>query len=419
MEVKVNIRSYICENDHFFKIPAYQRGYKWGVPKSKKNEHSDTAASILINDILNAKQHGKDEYFIQGVTAFETETDIILIDGQQRTTTLFLLLHLLMNIEEKRKYLFLNKEFKLKYEVREDSYKYLKALCNDESTHSHEKQDIYYFKKAIESMEKIIRSYNIEHEDLQRYILDNVFLFYIKVPESQASNIFTMLNGAKAFMKTDELIKADFLSKISQVEENSNDEINNALRSQYARQWDKWLYWWNQPQVKNFFKSESNPMGLLLYFFYKKRNHINEKNKTTIAFKEFQNLFIADRQNAKNNFEELRKLQKKFEDLFNTPHFYNHLGLILFCAKDNTEAEEKSINYFIDNFKNKELIKKYTLLKLINVSHEDVINNEKLKNDEKIINLLEVFKLNNIYNDEVWKRNALPTIISIKRRRKQ
>ena len=84
-----NIREYISGKT--FVIPNYQRGYKWGVPrKNEKDGENTCSVQRLLNNILQAKE--KPEYFIQGVTVAEKDGKIILIDGQQRTTTLYLLL---------------------------------------------------------------------------------------------------------------------------------------------------------------------------------------------------------------------------------------------------------------------------------------------------------------------------------------
>ena len=59
MEVKQNIRQYFT---HRFIIPAYQRGYKWGV--SHKDGKND--AGILVEQIFQSFNEGKEEYFVQG-----------------------------------------------------------------------------------------------------------------------------------------------------------------------------------------------------------------------------------------------------------------------------------------------------------------------------------------------------------------
>ena len=72
MEVKQNIRQYFT---HRFIIPAYQRGYKWGV--SHKDEKND--AEILVEQIFQSFNEGKEEYFVQGITVFEKDGSIYLV----------------------------------------------------------------------------------------------------------------------------------------------------------------------------------------------------------------------------------------------------------------------------------------------------------------------------------------------------
>ena len=69
MKSKLTIREYLSLNGSFI-IPAYQRGYKWGV------SHSDgiTDAQQLVVDLVEAykSSNGNKDYFIQGLTAYET-----------------------------------------------------------------------------------------------------------------------------------------------------------------------------------------------------------------------------------------------------------------------------------------------------------------------------------------------------------
>jgi HEPN domain-containing protein len=87
---------------------------------------------------------------------------------------------------------------------------------------------------------------------------------YIDIPEDKATKVFSMMNGSKAEMKSEELIKAELLrlaslndsdfDKKEEKEKNAIEWDNNMLRSRYAREWDKWLQWWNREDVKKLFK---------------------------------------------------------------------------------------------------------------------------------------------------------------------
>ncbi|MDO9152770.1 MAG: DUF262 domain-containing protein [Paludibacter sp.] len=430
MEIKRNIANYIGENcNRFFKIPAYQRGYKWGMEKPLQKdgkEIKESDASILLDDIITAMENGKSEYFIQGITVYENGSDVVLIDGQQRTTTLFLLLNLLMSETEKQKYLFFDGAFKLKYNIRTSSHEYLESICGGKEFISDTNtQDIHFFESAQAQMKQKFEGNDLEK--LKKYILSKVMLFYIRVPEAKASKVFSMLNGVKAFMKTDELIKAEFLIKASgkkasytkDITENitqtleilkkqiGDDWTTNALRSQFARQWDKWLYWWNRKDVQVFFRSGSNPMGLLLEYFYKKNKdsgeYSNKADDVSSVFKSFQNLLIKDVVTAKNNFEKLRKLQKQFEDLYNRPHFHNHLGVALSCSKIENKLV---IRYFLDHFKDVEAVRRFTLLSLIDTTYNEIINNDIDSVKEKFANQFGLLSRKMVYTDAGAKEIA-------------
>lgn len=414
METKQTISQYIGRNTNkYFNIPSYQRGYKWG----ELNERNTCAASILVEDILNALKNKKENYFIQGVTVYENGSDVFLIDGQQRTTTLFVLLNLLFNEKEKKDYLFFKDDFKLKYHIRKTTEEYLKTSFLHGIEHNPKSQDQSFLHQASKEMQKILNRESFPLIDFKNYLLNNVVLFYIKIPQEHATKAFTMLNGSKAFMTTDELVKSSFLSEASKVEvkefaSNSiEDKLGNMkaqigadwqitmLRSRYARQWDKWMYWWNQTEVKTFFQSASNPMGWLLTYFYNTesshKDYSNDPNMVATTFKNFQNDFIKDSKTAKVNFERLRKLQKTFEDIYNNNVLYNYLGLALTFSKKNYIT---IIGFFIENFKDEEIIKQYTLLTLLNVNYKKDYEKEEIQ--EKLDNLLGLLSLSDVYNSD-------------------
>lgn len=127
----------------------------------------------------------------------------------------------------------------------------------------------------------------------------------------------------------------------------------NAIRSRLARQWDKWLYWWGREDVRMFFYNTSAPMRLLLKAFCKidgesSIEYTNRKEDVPSVFKQFQNAFLKNAKEAKIRFEQMRKLQKRFEDLFTVCHSYNYLGLSL-SVVPNEERMLVISNRFLEN----------------------------------------------------------------------
>ena len=62
-----------------FRVPSYQRGYRWGVDEVTR----------LLDDIYD---NGGNSYCLQPIVVKEDNGKYELIDGQQRLTTLFILL---------------------------------------------------------------------------------------------------------------------------------------------------------------------------------------------------------------------------------------------------------------------------------------------------------------------------------------
>ena len=89
----------------------------------------------------------------------------------------------------------------------------------------------------------------IDREEFLKYVLDNVKFLYIDIPQDKATTVFSMMNGNKAEMKAEELIKAELLrlaslneapgQSVGEKELYSVEWDNNMLRSRYAREWDK------------------------------------------------------------------------------------------------------------------------------------------------------------------------------------
>ena len=106
-----------CEN---FYIASYQRGYKWG----------DEPIKILFDDLFDAFKSSKNtkkdaEYYLQYITVKKIDNYLEVIDGQQRVTTLIILLSILGNRE-----LISNK---LDYAVRKKVHEYMEEFIFNEN----------------------------------------------------------------------------------------------------------------------------------------------------------------------------------------------------------------------------------------------------------------------------------------------
>lgn len=128
-----------------FHIPSYQRGYRW----------TEQQVTELLNDINEFSpkevEHSDEKtwYCLQPIIVKQkSENEWDVIDGQQRLTTTYLILHYLNQgyVENRRKDL-----FGLKYETRKDSADYLKNRLNGESI-DETNIDYYFISSAYKTI---------------------------------------------------------------------------------------------------------------------------------------------------------------------------------------------------------------------------------------------------------------------------
>lgn len=285
MDATITLRQYL-DKDMAFVIPDYQRGYIWG----KKRAAGDDSVTYIMKT-LTSKFRVSAPVFLQGVTVTESREcrEIALIDGQQRTTFLYILLRRLGYAGP----------FSIKYMVRKESERFLEELTSDATFTAAEiadddYQDRSFFKKTCSIINRSLADAGIEGADraaFADFVLDQVRFLYIVIPESQARKVFTMMNGSRAQMLPQEVVKAEILRLVSQGDADTaaHEWELNLLRSRFARQWDRWLYWWNRPEVRSAF-NVSTQMGWLLASVM----DVNRK-KFAVTFEDFFNDIAGDR----------------------------------------------------------------------------------------------------------------------------
>ena len=399
MEATITLRQYLDKNKTFV-IPNYQRGYVWG--KRSKGKNLDAVSYILEKSLIPGFKNNT-PIFIQGITVTEKDKEIILIDGQQRTTFFYLLL----------KYLGYSGKVEMKYTIRKDSNDFLSTLDVDTTDFSEKTnenfQDLYFFKKTLRTIAEKLGQ--IGKEEFCNYILDYVRFLYIDIPEDKATKVFSMMNGSKAEIKSEELIKAELLrlaslndSDFDKKEEKEKHAIewdNNMLRSRYAREWDKWLQWWNRDDVKKLFKC-SNVMGYLV------SSYLQTKDRDKgLSFDNFKNMFLFEQRpiDAKKTFDGLRRLQKRFEDAFNNPKIYNWVGAILRIGSANEFVQW----YFAgENKPSNEELKKYYKWSFLGLTHKEIETHSSALNGDNDSNIKDKFDTK---FDELYKILELSLLV--------
>ena len=148
MDNLLELRTVSELNQYSFFVPSYQRGYKW-----TKKEVID-----LLNDINEFKPRvidNSDEktwYCLQPIVIKEinpSSKKFEVIDGQQRLTTIYLILHYLNQdfVENRRE-----KLFELEYQTRMETSKFLEDL--NEEIINETNSDFFHISQAYKTIAK-------------------------------------------------------------------------------------------------------------------------------------------------------------------------------------------------------------------------------------------------------------------------
>lgn len=245
-----SIRSLIGEK---FYIPNYQRGYRWTKVEVKK----------LVEDLYGYFHEKEDSeyYCLQPLVVKKRDGGWELIDGQQRITTLFLLLKYLLsefdvihgNIKFLRKYtdaidsVFGNNEdpFQLEYQTRSGSWDFLKYINKNENMDCRY-IDYVYIKNAYSVIKDCLDNKDdclewfvhlIDEKEKVRFIWYDV-TDKCKANENYARELFSRLNIGRIPLTNAELIKSLFLNGIyGQLRQaeliNEKDYLDEAKKQYY------------------------------------------------------------------------------------------------------------------------------------------------------------------------------------------
>jgi len=210
--------------DKDFLIPSYQRGYRW---ESRQVED-------LLEDILEFANNNSDGgfYCLQPIVVKQDENRYRVIDGQQRLTTILLILKLFNEVEFKRP----KKVYSVSFDTRNSSQEYIQELKIDTKP-TNENIDFYYLNRNYNLIHKWFNNkLHLEEDFIQRLypiLINDVKVIWYEIDNKEDEiDVFTRLNIGKIPLTNAELIKALFLLKMK-------DENEKIL---LASQWDEIEY---------------------------------------------------------------------------------------------------------------------------------------------------------------------------------
>ena len=173
------------ENKCKYIIPIYQRNYAWG----------DDEISSLLQDIKNACEQNQEQdknYYIGSLVVYRRDNgDFEVIDGQQRLTTLTLIMHHLGKLSFRN----------VSFEHRDESEQALSNL-NSEKLPSN-------FSQALKTIKKVIDEWENNKNEIVKFLLDKVEIIRTEVPEgTDLNHYFEIMNTRGEQLEKHEILKA-------------------------------------------------------------------------------------------------------------------------------------------------------------------------------------------------------------------
>lgn len=190
-------------NARRFLVSAYQRGFRW----------SKLQVTQLLEDILEflrrANPQPEEFYCLQPlVIKALPDSRLEVVDGQQRLTTIVLLLR---HFNERQVERFRQVLYILEYETRHGLIAFLE---NPTPESAKENADFHYFYEAILAIEAWFAKHEADVEDLKSALLNKTKVIWFQLADADNPvDAFTRLNVGKIPLTNDELIRALFLRR--------------------------------------------------------------------------------------------------------------------------------------------------------------------------------------------------------------
>lgn len=299
--------------EHYL-ISDYQRGYRW-----KAEEH----VKALLDDIdtfINKEGRSNDEiYCLQPIVVVSQNNAWEVIDGQQRLTTLYLILKALKK----------EKIYEVSYTHRHES---TSVLLNP-MLYRDDMPDHYFICKAYKFIEKWIENKETEIGDYKEafsYVLTrNVKVIWYKVDlnegnESEKIDIFNRLNIGKIPLDDAELIRALFIQHIT----TSGSEREKAIeQSIFSNSWNEIETFLQNEEVWGFLqnKEDKKYANRILKLFEIVAQKENSEGRATFLW--FENELKTKK--AEELWENVKTYFGKIRYWFNDYERYHLIGLLV------------------------------------------------------------------------------------------
>ena len=217
VETHVSLSVDCLLNEDSYAIPLYQRNFAWTYDEIEQ----------LLNDVADAFQEKRDNYYI-GTLVVNEENDLFkIIDGQQRTTALNLIALAL-----KHEFGFDRlKAVNLTFPARKKSNDNIQKLfINEKISEDDENELTRGYRHAKDALKKVLGERQLEPQPFVDYLFNKVIIFRSILPKDLDLNLyFERFNSRGEQLEAHEILKAQMMAKFGEDQEKAQ---------KFARIWD-------------------------------------------------------------------------------------------------------------------------------------------------------------------------------------
>lgn len=378
-----------------FNVPAYQRGYRW----DKLN------VTDLLDDLLEFIQDDNSGkfYCLQPLVVKKIgENRYNVIDGQQRLTTIFIILKYLENLLKEENGI--DEIYTLSYETRKDSKDFLQNIASKTQDESNQNMDyfcIYQAYKAVENWfgDKISQKKTTKRKMLEIFTNSKddkhhiEFIWYEVKDSEDEVKIFARLNSGKIPLTNAELIKALFLNVRNFPKECSENEIITK-QIEISKEWDEIEYTLQDDEFFKFLTKNDYPTRIELLFEILSGVKNTEFNRYVI-YRYFADM-AKEKDWLSHIWTDTKKIFLTFKFWFKDIEYYHLVG---FLVTSNILSIEKIYNAAKDRTKNDfNIFLRENIKEKIKI--EDIDELKYPENRKELENILLLFNIATILNQK-------------------
>ena len=370
--------SEILTGNYHFVIPSYQRGYRW---ESKINEHDNEVRQVddLLDDLthfVTKNANNKANYYLQPLMVkprYDKNNLLVwdVLDGQQRLTTMLLILKCLNEKLCQNQYSLYTIEYanrpeivfgKISYDQNSPDYDYPKPNKNLDRFFVRNAKDRikeWYDGNVNTQQKKDKLKEALFYEDSSRepsstpnlrvlfiwYNAEPIFASQSVTPSTSIEHdikVFNRLNGGQISLTNSELLKALFLLCLKV----DNGHIIDA--ETLVRKWDEMERkfqdneFWNAISLKN--KSYENRLDYLFDFIRESDNNAQTNNSYRYYYNALKPLLTKpDSKLLEEKWDEVKRAFDTLCKWHENTTLHNYIGFLIDCGMTPSAIQKEII----------------------------------------------------------------------------